>query len=378
MKRPINIGYEAKRIFHNKTGLGNYGRDLIRILNNFYPENNYFLYNPKTKKKTLFQVDSNNIYERLPISKWNIYFKNYWRQIAVINNIKKDKIDLFHGLSGELPFGLRKNNIKSVVTIHDLIFIRYPQFYLWSDRLVYKFKFKNAAQQANHIIAITEQTKNDIVDFLGINPEKITVLYQGCNNAFKQDYPEIKKATLIEKLNLPEKFVLNVGTIEERKNIFEVVKAINGTNIPLIIVGRKTKYFEQIQTYIEQNNMQSQVRFFNGLTLEELAILYQLATIFVYPSLFEGFGIPIIEALYSRTPVITTTGGCFAEAGGPNSIYINPTKTAEIKTEIQLLWNNDAQRKEMSEKGFLFVQQFNNEVIAKKMNDLYLKILNEN
>ena len=119
----MNIGFEAKRIFHNKTGLGNYSRDLIRILNAEFPKNNYFLYNPKVARNELFKVNNVTTFEKNPNSFFYKKFKNIWRQKGVIKDLIKDKIEVFHGLSGELPSGLRKSNIKSVVTIHDLIFL---------------------------------------------------------------------------------------------------------------------------------------------------------------------------------------------------------------------------------------------------------------
>ena len=368
------IGYEAKRIYNNTTGLGNYSRDLIRILSTYYPQNEYYLYHPNKNKKIEFKNTSASVFEKSPTSRFNKYFSNYWRQFSIVNDLKKNNISLFHGLSGELPFHLKSNNIKSTVTIHDLIFLRFPEFYNWFDRKIYSYKFKKACQQAAVVIAISEQTKKDIVEFFNIDASKIEVLYQGCSNVFKQTFSEVEKTNVAAKYNLPDKFILNVGTIEERKNIFEVVKAIQNTNIKLVIVGKKTKYSNKIETFITQNNMASQVQFLSGLSLNELAITYQLATLFIYPSLYEGFGIPIIEALYSKTPVITSNLSCLPEAGGPNSMYINPKNTEEIKNAIAFLIDNAALQAEMSEKGFTFAQQFNDDVIAEKMMNLYNKI----
>ena len=368
------IGYEAKRIYNNTTGLGNYSRDLIRILSTYYPENSYYLYHPNKNKKIEFKNSNTSIVEKAPNSTFNRYFTNYWRQFSIIKDLKKDKISLFHGLSGELPFNLNTNNIKSAVTIHDLIFLRFPKFYNWFDRKIYSYKFKKACQQATKVIAISEQTKKDIITFFSINPSKIEVLYQGCSNVFKEQFDSNKKNEVVKKYNLPDKFILNVGTIEERKNIFVVVKAIQNTNIKLVIIGKKTKYSKRIEMFVHNNNMTSQVQFLSGLSLEELAITYQLATLFIYPSLYEGFGIPIIEALYSKTPVITSNLSCLPEAGGPHSMYIDPTNIEEIKAAITLLIDNDALKKNMKEKGFDFVQKFNDDIIAKNMMDFYTKI----
>jgi len=371
----MNIGFEAKRVFHNKTGLGNYSRDLIRILTKFYPENNYFLYNPKKASQTLFVSQSTNCIEKLPSTSFYKKFYNLWRQRAIISDLKKDGIKLFHGLSGELPTGLKKNGIKSVVTIHDLIFLRYPHLYSFFDRKIHFYKFKKAAQQADVVIAISEQTKNDIVDFLKIDPNKIKVIYQGCQEVFKIRYSKFESKEVVEKYNLPSKYILNVGTLEERKNALTIVKAIKDCPVDLVLIGKETDYTKEIHDYIAKNNLENKVHFLKGISSKELAIIYQLASVFVYPSIFEGFGIPIIEALYSKTPVITTINGVFPEAGGPNSIYIEPYDVQKLSNEINNILSDDNLAHQMKEEGIKFVQKFNDDQISKEIMDVYLSLI---
>lgn len=371
----MKIGYEAKRVFHNKTGLGNYSRDLIRILANFYPDNEYYLYNPKSNKEKLFSVPNPMVVEKLPATPFYQKFYNIWRQKGIVNDLVNDQVTIFHGLSGEIPNGLRAKNIKSVVTIHDLIFMRYPKLYSFWDRKIHFHKFLKAAKNADLVIAISEQTKKDIITFLKIPESKIQVIYQGCQSVFKQQYTAEELEMLQKKFHLPSKFLLNVGTIEERKNAFSIVKAIKGTDIPLVLVGKETEYSKQIQSYCKENKLENQVYFLKGLSSTELAMMYQLATVFIYPSIFEGFGIPIIEALFSKTPVITTNSGVFPEAGGPSSIYVEPYAIEEMQSQILKLWNAEELRKEMAEKGFEFVQKFNDKVIAQQIMDAYKGLL---
>ena len=367
----MNIGFEAKRVFHNKTGLGNYSRDLIRLLSRYSPENNYLLYNPKPSDANLFEATNINVFEKKPSSSFYTKFYNLWRQRGVKEDLIKDKINIFHGLSGEIPIGLRAKNIKSVVTIHDLIFVRYPHLYSFFDRKIHFYKFKKAAHEADLVIAISEQTKNDIVEFLKIDASKIKVIYQGCHAVFKKDFSDDEYKEVITKFNLPKQFILNVGTIETRKNILLAVKAIKNIDTCLVIVGKETAYANEIKNYISEHNLENKVIFLSSLTLSELAILYRLAKIFVYPSLYEGFGIPIIEALYSKTPVITTRGGVFPEAGGPNSIYIDSTCVTEMQEAIIRLLQNEGLHKEITEKGFEFVQKFNDDVVAQEIINGY-------
>ena len=367
----MNIGFEAKRVFHNKTGLGNYSRDLIRLLSQYYPENFYYLYNPKPAEQNLFKANNTTIFEKKPSSSFYTQFYNLWRQKGIVTDLVNDKIEIFHGLSGEIPRGLRSKNIKSVVTIHDLIFVRFPHLYSFFDRKIHLYKFKKAAQEADLVIAISEQTKNDIIEFLKIDASKIKVIYQGCHAAFKQLFSDKEKKGVICKYHLPENFILNVGTIETRKNILLAVKAIKNINTCLVIVGNETSYTKEVKSYIKENNIEHKVIFLKGLTINELAIVYQIAKIVVYPSLYEGFGIPIIEALYSKTPVITTRGGVFPEAGGPNSIYVDPTNVEQMQEAIERLLEDENLRNEIAVKGLEFAQQFNDAIIAKKIIEMY-------
>src|SRR5690554_1450738 len=246
----MKIGFDAKRFFHNNTGLGNYSRDLVRILSGHFPENEYFLYNTKPNKQRSSLLNDQNTFEKLPTSFFGKKLKSLWRMFWVKKQIQEDSIDIFHGLSGEIPIGLPKN-VKSVVTIHDLIFMRYPNLYSFFDRKIHFWKFRYAAKKADYVIAISEQTKQDIIKYLKITPEKIKVVYQGCSNVFKENFSSEEKEFVRKKLNLPSEFVLNVGTIEERKNALTIVKAIKDLDIKLVLVGRKTKYYEQIEKYVQ-------------------------------------------------------------------------------------------------------------------------------
>jgi glycosyltransferase involved in cell wall biosynthesis len=373
----MKIGYEAKRVFHNRTGLGNYSRDIINGLSNCFPHNSYFLYNPKPAKTQLFTANNSSVHEKFPISKLHKKFKNFWRQRGIISDLLQDEIVLFHGLSGELPVGLKTNNIKSVVTIHDLIFMRYPHLYSFFDRRIHFMKFKKAAKAADKIIAISEQTKRDIITYLDADPTKIEVIYQGCQDVFKNDYTVEEKNEVVKKHSLPQQYLLNVGTIEERKNALLIVKAIKNIDTTLVLVGKETKYSEMIKTYCKENSIEHKVLFLKGISSKELAMIYQMATVFVYPSIFEGFGIPIIEALYSKVPVITNKFGVFPEAGGPNSIYIDVNNPEELATHINLLLESSELRASMGEKGFKFVQKFNENLISKEIMALYEKVVRD-
>lgn len=360
----MKIAYDAKRIFSSTSGLGNYSRDLVRILSKVYPENQYILISKKTSEKGKAILGLPNV-SHLKTSKGTLS-----RQFKMGMDAQNLGADIFHGLSGELPLKWNKKPIKKVVTIHDLIFERYPEYYTWLDRRIHFWKFRKAAHSSDKIIAISEQTKRDIIDYLKVPESKIEVVYQGCHQSFKEKQPQEILNQIKEKFQLPEKFILNVGTIEPRKNLLNIIKSLKGTDIPLVVVGgKKKKYFKLIETQISKNKIR--VQFLQGVSMEELAAIYKLADIFIYPSFFEGFGIPVIEALYSETVVITSNTSCLPEAGGPDSVYIDPKNVEDISSKINFLWNNEPERKRRAEKGLAFVQKFNDEVIAADVMKVY-------
>jgi len=368
-----HIGFDAKRIFYNSTGLGNYSRFVVQILSENFPDNQFTLYSPG-KGKMDFPT-THNIDISFPSQQFSKKFSSLWRSKLILKQLEQEGIELFHGLSNELPLGISKKNIKSIVSIHDLIFILYPEWYSFSDRIFHKLKVKNAVKNADAIIAVSEQTKRDIIELLKVEPEKIHVIYQSCDSTFKKSFSEAEKNKVQKKYNLPDTFLLNVGTIEPRKNLMVVVKSLKYHNLPLVVVGRQTKYAEEVKKYIEEEGLKNRVHFLENISTKDLAVIYQLATIFCYPSIYEGFGIPIIEALYSKTPVITNKEGCFKEAAGPDSFYIdckNPEMLAE-KVNL-LLKDKDLYEKSVSG-GFKYVQKFDNEKIAQQLINLYNQVL---
>lgn len=365
----MKIAFDGKRFFNNSSGLGNYSRDLVRILATYFPENEYVLLNQSKSEK------GNEILKLPNVSFYETSTGNFSRQFKMGKDAQQINADIFHGLSGELPLKWNQKPIKKIVTIHDLIFLRFPEYYTFFDRKIHFWKFKEAVEQADLIIAISEQTKRDLIQFLKVPERKIRVVYQGCHRVFKEIQSNDFCNSVVEKFSLPARFILNVGTIEERKNLLNLVKAINGTEIPLVVIGKKTTYFKKIQKFIKKNKLENHVQFLENVSMVELAVIYKLADIFVYPSFFEGFGIPVIEALFSETAVITSNLSCLPEAGGENSVYINPRNFEDIKAKILFLWNNEAERKRRAEKSLEFVQKFKDEEISKSLSAVYQEIM---
>jgi len=373
----MKIGFDAKRAFFNNTGLGNYSRDTIRILGQYYSNNEYHLYTPKEIKndRLSFLKNQNHFFIHSPLGFFNQKFSSIWRTLRLKNDLIKDGISHFHGLSHELPYGINKTEIKTVVSIHDLIAIRYPQYFKKADRVSYVKKSRYACEIADKIIAVSQQTKEDIIRFFNISEDKIEVVYQGCNKIFQQEQKDDFKEVVRSRYQLPKQYLLYVGTIEERKNLISLLKCLKELpNYQLVVIGNGKKYKTECLNFIHTHKMNNRVLMLSDLSLKEMAAIYQQADIMIYPSFFEGFGIPILESLFCGIPVITSQGGCFSEPGGPHSSYINPNDIEQMKSEILDISSNKTRRKKMIEEGKKHAQNFTDDKIAERLIELYRTI----
>lgn len=370
----MRIGFDAKRAFHNARGLGNYSRDLIAVLNNFYPDNRYFLFNPSTKNNIEYSYPANTE-EINPTRFIDKLFPSLWRTKGFVKEINRLDIDLYHGLSQELPIGIEKTGVKKVVTMHDAIFMRYPELYSSSYRKIFIQKNIYACKVADRIIAISEQTKSDFIRYFNIKETKIDVVYQGCNAIFREKISAEKKQSILEKYQLPDEYILNVGAIEKRKNAGLIIEALHRAKIeiPLLILGKPTKYMAELRQLIEKYEMNNQVKFIHNALTDDLPAIYAAAKIFVNPSIFEGFGIPILEAICTGTPVIASKGTCFEETGGADSIYIDPENSEDLAEAIQKVLNDEKLQEKMKESGLLHAANFSDEKIAQNIMKIYLK-----
>ncbi|HEY3373200.1 MAG TPA: glycosyltransferase family 1 protein, partial [Prolixibacteraceae bacterium] len=333
----MKIGFDAKRAFNNTAGLGNFSRSSIAALTRQYPNDRFFLFHPG-RKKSLFIVPENST-EILPDGLWWKSFPDAWRSFHIASRAKELNLDIYHGLSHELPVGIEKTGIKSLVTIHDLIYIRYPEYFKTIDRQIYDRKFRHACRVATRIHAISTQTKLDLISFFAIPEEKIEVIYQAINPLFYQISSEDQKLAVIGKYQLPEQFLLNVGTIEPRKNLLALLKGMLSAkiNLPLVVVGKPTDHLREVQQLIAQHPMDLNVLFLSTVDDADLLVLYQSAQAMIYPSLFEGFGLPVVEAQAAGCPVITSNTSSLPEAGGDAALYIQPQKPEEIGQAIRQL-----------------------------------------
>jgi len=380
----MRIAFDAKRAFQNNTGLGHYSRTLISSLVQEFPQHEYFLAAPKITG--MYTPPAGNVHLIAPTSGLARTFKSLWRSNWVKSDLQKLGIDLYHGLSHEIPAGIQHTGIKTVVTMHDLIFERYPRQYKPIDVAIYRKKFRYACTHADKVIAISQQTKQDLIDYYHTPAEKIEVCYQACNPIFGHLHTEEEKKNIRKKYNLPDSYFLYVGTIIERKNLLNICQALHSlrTDIPLVVIGggsEKDAYYKSVREYVRNNGLDRKVIFMadnptaqtdNGFkTATDFPAIYQSALAMIYPSVFEGFGIPVLEALWSHTPVITSNISCLPETGGDAALYIDPYNYEDIAAAMQRIAGDEQLRKSMTEKGIAHARKFTAQACAANVMAVY-------
>lgn len=374
----MTIGLDAKRIVRNGTGLGSYGRTLANDLA-ATDRVRLRLYAPDAGRDDLRcqvpeRANLNFVYPDSfsPISRFSPY-KAYWRSRGIVGQLKADGVQVYHGLSGELPIGIRQAGIRTVVTIHDLIFLRHPEYYHWIDVQIYRRKFIQTLREADRIVAISECTRRDICELGGIPKEKIDLVYQSCATRFSSQVPAEKKHQVRANYQLPQRYVLSVGSIEERKNTLLLVKALPmlPDDVHVVLVGRETKYAQKVALQAERCGVASRLHLLHDVPDEDLTAVYAMADVFAYPSRYEGFGIPIIEAIRMGLPVVACTGSCLEEAGGPDNLYVNPDEPEAMAYALEQLLQGAEGREVRIERSQDYIRRFENTGAASQFIEIY-------
>lgn len=377
--KDMKIGFDGKRAIKNLTGLGNYSRLVIETMASHFPDSQYLIYTPELTDNPRLKPlkELSNIRFVLPEKGEKKNGSQIWRSYGITSQLKRDRISLYHGLSNEIPLNIRNSGIPTVVTIHDVVYRRLKNCYSLADRLLYNYKYGQSCRNATRIIAMSECTKRDIVEFYGVNPAKIDVVYQGCDDSYKTRPDDRLMASVKNHYQLPERFVLQVGTLEERKNLELTLRALEGLpeDVKLIAVGRDRHYISHIRQVAKELGLTDRLHILSRVPLTELPALYRQASVVAYPSRYEGFGIPILEALESEVPVIAAKGSCLEEAGGDAAIYIDPDSVRQMTEALRAAIEGGDAIRERIALGKQHAARFNNAEIAQHTAEVYRKAL---
>ncbi len=359
MKIGIN-GYEAvvPRFGYNKTtnlpnrvGSSVYCFELLKNLAKIDVKNNYEIFLPQSPTNDLPKATDTWKYRILPSRKM-------WTITSLSLNLLKDRsLDVFFTPTHYLPIFAPK---KSVVSILDVSYLYFPELFKKKDLIQLKKWTSYSAKKSMKILTISESSKNDIIKEYGVKEEKVEVIYPGINKVSSSKYRVLSMDKLGKKFGINGKYILFVGTLQPRKNITRLIEAYSKieTDVSLIIVGRRGWKYEEILNAPEKYNVKDKVLFLENVTDEELPVLYKNAEFFILPSLYEGFGIPVLEAMNYGTPVITSNVSSLPEAGGDAALYVDPNSVSDISEKMKKLLEDDNLKKQLIEKGKKQVEKF--------------------
>jgi glycosyltransferase involved in cell wall biosynthesis len=349
----LKLGLDAKRAFNNHSGLGVYARCLIGYLEKNIQHKDIILFTPKKKNWTanLLTIKSK--------------LGSFWRSFSIYFDLVKNKIDVYHGLAGELPFFIPRQ-VKTVVTIHDLLFLRFPSDYPWLDRVFYKIKSKYACQRADRIIAISEVTKNDIISYYKIPSEKIAVI--------SPSIPELPEVS--DERPLTNDYIVCISSFIGRKNqeilIHAFEKIAHQVSFDLVFIG-SGNLLKHAKSLAKQSSYSNRIHFLTGLNDNEKFCYLKHCLFSVYPSLGEGFGIPIIESFSLNKPIILSDTMIHREVAGDAGVYFKLGSIDDLANKIMNLYS-----KQLSPTNEIMqnrLQNFKDEMIYPKLMEIYFSLI---
>lgn len=378
----MTVAFDAYYAFHYKTGVAHYSRNLINGIATAFPDCRLLLFTDVTT--ALYQPRFSNV--EIKTVGYEIPFFEWVSSSGLQQLIHTHTFDVYHGLDHALPENV---SAKTVVSIHDLFFVSSPHLYAEEAVRYYCREARKSASVADQIVAISAFTKNEIIQQYRINSNRIEVVYQSCNNVFFQDVNEAQLKEVKQKYNLPEKFWLYVGSITERKGLLQIVKALQMLQpdcaIPLVVVGEGDSYLNEVKAYIQRHDLADGVYFVSYTDIAkhspsfqnaaEIPLFYRNAFALLYPSLMEGFGIPVVEAFASGIPIITSNTSSLPEIGGDAALYVDPLSSASIADAMSRIFSDEGLRTELIANGKKRLTEFLPEHFARTQMAVYEKLL---
>lgn len=379
---PLKIGIDARWIFPEISGVGRVTEKLIRNLAEIDRENSYYLffrdpallerYSPDRKDRSNF---------RPVLVPWGIFEPA--GQWGVPSRVRELSLDVFHSTNYFLPLFL-KGEVKAVATVHDLIPLKFPHFTprAWKTRLhpVFRRVLTRSVRRADRVITVSRHTRRDLMADLGLPPEKIAVVYNGIDGAYRPRADKEFPPVLAERLGFSDPYLLYVGRFDPYKNVPGLIRAFaefvraRTDNSRLVLAGQRDPRYPQAGEIVSALGLSSRVVFLDGVEEGDLAALYGGARILILPSLYEGFGLPPLEAMACGTPVIVSDRGSLPEVVGEAGMIINPENPAEIASAIAKLWESEELRSRFRELGLARAREFSWRRAAEETLEVYRQL----
>ncbi|MDI6778326.1 MAG: glycosyltransferase family 1 protein [Patescibacteria group bacterium] len=384
----MKIGIDIRPIGKKRTGDEVYFFNLVKNLAEtnrrdlISTDDEYYLYTDRDPEKDsglageIGKLGLGQNFKVVFVKKTNRFCWNFW---ALPNYLKKNPVDVFH-TQYIAPFWLPKK-IKLVLTIHDISFNFFPEHIRKSDLFFLKTLIPRSIRRADKIITVSQNEREQIIKFYKVPPEKVDVTYNGVDfERFGKVFSAEEKENVRKKYNLPEKFLLYVGTMQPRKNIPALLQALavfykkyNSRDMKLVIVGnKKARNFDRrIDEEIKNSSLSEQVIFPGWIEDKDLPAIYKLSECFVFPSLYEGFGIPIVEAMAAGIPVVSSDKSCLPEVGGDAALFADPANPADFAKKIHEVITDENLRSDLVKKGTKLAKSYTWQKTAEKTLEIY-------
>jgi glycosyltransferase involved in cell wall biosynthesis len=374
----MRIAFDAKRALNNTSGLGSYSRILLNGLMEAFPENDYQLFSPKVNELLLAELHG-AFSMQLPQSTLHKTLHPLWRSFGVKKQLCQNRVELYHGLSNELPLNAHTFRMPKVVTIHDLLFLHHPEDFPVLDTKVYQLKTAYACKNADVITVNSEQTKTDVMHLMNVPEKKIALVHHAVHPRFLHDFSQAQIEAVRQNYNLPASFILQVGSFLGRKNHLRTLQAFasiaSKTECSLVFVGNGGSEQKRIENFIAQHQLHNRVFIIRNVVSADMPLVYRAAQGVVYPSANEGFGLPILEAFASNVPLITTAGKCFAEVAGEAAIFIDSQSEHDIANAMLAMLEDTTLRKNLIALGKARLPLFSSRQLAEGTMNIYKNLV---
>ena len=379
MKRSYTIGFDAKHANRGNTKQSNYARFVIDALSNACPKSAYLrMYIEKSEPHSDYDAlaERPNVESMEPDGVLWRKLSWLWRMWHINRDMERGDVELYHALAGLVPYGLARRNIRSVVTVHSLEFLRLRRLFSPIYNFYRRAIMLSSMHRADRIVAVSECVKRDIVRYLPINEDKIDVIYSGCHHRFSEPVTEAEMERVRERYNLPNRYLLVAGRHNARKNLNHIIETLPqmDRDVDIVIVGRGTEQTANLVRRMKALGVESRVRLLYGVADEDMPAIYRGATAYLMLSLYEGFSTTIVEALTVGVPVIAARGSSLEEVGGPDSIYVGSDDRKGLLEAINRVLGSEELRAQMAERGQEYAQRFRPEVIAYNLLNCYRRI----
>jgi glycosyltransferase involved in cell wall biosynthesis len=366
--RNVRIGIDARKL--HDFGIGTYIRNLLRHLGRLDRETEFVVFGRPEDRETLSAIGEN--FRPVVESSANYSIAE---QVRIPLALKREGVTLFHAPHYVLPPLVR---CRSVVTIHDCIHLMFPQYLPNRMALAYaRTSIGLAARRATRVMTVSESSKRDILRFVDVEPDRIDVIYNAYDERFGIEPGEDDVVRVRERYQLHDEFVLYAGNVKPHKNLerlidaFSLVRKRGLDHLKLVLIGDEISRYAALRRAVHQHQLHKYVRFLGYLPQETLAVMYRLAGVFVFPSLYEGFGLPPLEAMASGTPVVTSNVSSLPEVAADAAVLVDPYDPGAIADGIERVLTNEDLRADLRRRGLARARQFSWEQSVRRVREIY-------